>query len=481
MRLYTDLEPTKLPSHTAASHKQSPHRLLWVIVALGLVLRLVVLYMGKDTGLMIDDEQHYHTLALNLLHGHGFAWKPGALTSARPPLYPFLITLVWTVSGTESLWVVRIAQILLSLVNVWLLYRLGLLLFNHRIALLAAVAFCFYPSFVGFNVFILTEVLFTLLLTLVALGYVVLLKTGRFSAAWGTGIVLGMAALTRSILWPFPFVLCPLTFFLVRGRPWVRLQVALGLFLGYALVVTPWALRNTRLQGVFTVVDTMGGLTLRMGNYEHTPLSRAWDPVTLHGETSIFQQLHQEHPAASSWTEGRREKWALRTALAYMLAHPLVTLQRAVIKFANFWGLERVIIASWQQGLYQPSRWLAGLGTLAITFSYILVMLCASLGLFLTFPRERRAHIFFLLLLTFICGIHTAIFGHERYHLPLIPVLCLYAAAAVAHRSWLRLREEVLTAMPPVAAWTALIVIWGREVFIVEMERIQVLLRALFT
>jgi 4-amino-4-deoxy-L-arabinose transferase-like glycosyltransferase len=481
MRLHTDREPRRLPIQTAASLKQSPHRLLYVILALGLVIRLVVLYMSQDTGLMIVDEQHYHTLALNLLHSHGLAWEPGVLTSIRPPLYPFFLSLIWTVSGTESLEVIRMTQILLNLLNVFIVYRLGLLLGNRRMALIAAAGFCFYPSFVGFNIFLLTEILFTLLLTLVALGYVILLKTGRLSAAGGTGIVLGLAALTRSILWPFPLVLCPLAFFSVRGRSWVRLQIALCLFLGYAVVVTPWALRNTRLQGVFTVIDTMGGLTLRMGNYEHTPLNRAWDPVTLHGETSIFQQLYQEHPEVSSWTEGRKEKWALRTALAYMLAHPLVTLQRVIIKFANFWGLERVIIAGWQQGLYHPPHWLAVLGTLAITFAYILVMLCASLGLFLTFPGERRGHIFFLLLMTFICGIHTATFGHERYHLPLIPFLCLHAAAAVVHQSWLRLQEGLHAAVPSLAAWIILLAIWGREIFLVEAERIQALLRVLLT
>jgi 4-amino-4-deoxy-L-arabinose transferase-like glycosyltransferase len=430
---------------------------------------------------MIVDEQHYHTLAFNVLHGHGFAWEPGVLTSMRPPLYPVFIMLVWTVSGTENLWVVRMAQILLSLVNVLLLHRLGSLLFNRRIALFAAAGFCFYPSFIGFNVFILTEVLFTLLLTLVALGYVVLLQTGRLSVAWGTGIMLGLATLTRSILWLFPLVLCPLVFFSVHGTLWMRLKVALGLFLGFALVVTPWTVRNTRLQGVFTAVDTWGGLALRMGNYEHTPLHRAWDPVTLKGETSIFHQLHQDHPGASSWTEGRKEKWALRTALVYMVSHPWVTVQRAVIKFANFWGLERVIIAGWQQGLYQPPRWLAGLGTLAITFSYVVVMLCASLGLFLARPAERQAHIFFLLLMIFVCGMHTATFGHERYHLPLVPFLCLYAAAVVVNRSWRRLQDGAPAAVPPMAAWLVLLVIWGREVFIVELARIQALLRMLLT
>jgi hypothetical protein len=36
-----------------------------------------------------------------------------------------------------------------------------------------------------------------------------------------------------------------------------------------------------------------------------------------------------------------------------------------------------------------------------------------------------------LLLIAFICGLHTLTFGHSRYHLPLIPILSLYGGAAI--------------------------------------------------
>jgi 4-amino-4-deoxy-L-arabinose transferase-like glycosyltransferase len=457
------------------------HGPLLVVLAMGLVVRLVLLYMTHDTRLMIVDEQHYYRLALNLLHGHGFAREPGALTSIRPPLYPVFMALVWRLTGTESLLPVRMAQILLSLANVLVLYRLGLLLFNRRVGLIAATGFCFYPSLVGFNFLMLTEVLFTLLLTLMSLCYVVLMRTGKASFGWGAGCLLGLAALTRGILWPFPVVLCPLVFLSLSGHLLKRLNIVLFLCLGYAIVVAPWAVRNTELQGVFTVVNTMGGLVLRMGNYEHTPLNRAWDPVTLSGKTSIFQELYQEHPDASTWTEGRKEKWAMKKALVYMLEHPSITLKRAVIKFANFWGLERSIIAGWQQGLYQPPRWLALAGTLAITFSYMLLMLSAGLGFSLARPEDRKTHLFFFLIIVFIAGIHSIIFGHSRYHLPLIPLLSLYAAAAWNAWNWLRLREGVFATAVRVAVWVGLFVIWGREVLIVEADRIQGFLRVFFS
>jgi 4-amino-4-deoxy-L-arabinose transferase-like glycosyltransferase len=453
---------------------------LLLILVLGLLIRVVFLYTTQDTPLMIVDEQHYHALALNLLHGNGLAWEPGKLTSVRPPLYPALMALVWTISGTESVLLIRIVQILFALANVYLLYRLGLLLFDHRVALLAALALCLYPSMLAFNVFILTEVLFTFLLTLMVFGVVMLLRTGRGWVAWGTGVVLGLAALARSVLWPLPAILCPFVFFVASGSRRQRFWMALLLFIGYALVVVPWAVRNTRLQGVLTVVDTMGSITLRMGNYEHTPLNRAWDPVTLQGENSVFQALLQEHPEASSWTDGQKATWALKKALTYMVAHPGLTLKRSVIKLANFWGLERTVIAGWQQGLYRPPRWFAALGTLIIPLFYVGIILLACAGVFLSPPGDRRMHVLLLLPVAFVAGMHMLAFGHERYHLPLMPFLLLYAAAAVVQRSWNEIRENLSRAAAPLALSAGLLAIWGREVLFVDTDLIQSLLHTLF-
>jgi len=464
---------------TPFSDPQS-RRLLLLILGLGFLVRLVFLYTTQNTGLMIVDEQHYHTLALSLLHGEGLAWEPGRLTSARPPLYPAFMALIWVITGTESVLTIRMVQILLALANVYLLYRLGLLLFDRRTALLAAAGLSFYPSLLAFNFFLLTEVLFTFLLTLVILGTVVLLRTGSSWLAWGTGLVLGLASLTRSVLWPFPAVLLPFVFVIAPGSRGRRLWICSVLFVGYALLVVPWAARNTRLQGVLTVVDTMGGITLRMGNYEHTPLNRAWDPVTLEGDESVLQGLEVEHPDASSWTEGQREKWALKKALTYMFDHSSLTFQRSIIKFANFWGLERTVIAGWQQGLYQPPEWFEAIGTLIIPLSYMAVMLLACLAIFRAAPRDHGSHVILLLVIGFVAGMHTLAFGHERYHLPLIPLLLVYAAAAVARRSWRDIRLLLRSSAAPLAVSACLFVIWAREVLIVDADRIQILLRKIF-
>jgi hypothetical protein len=43
-----------------------------------------------------------------------------------------------------------------------------------------------------------------------------------------------------------------------------------------------------------------------------------------------------------------------------------------------------------------------------------------------------------------ICAVHTVTFGHSRYHLPLIPIVLLYAAAALlrARELWAHRRRR---------------------------------------
>ncbi len=465
---------------TLVKRMWAEHAILMSVLGVGLLVRLIFLQEMGGTGFKIVDEQHYYQLASSIFSGLGFAWGPDRPTSIRPPLYPGFLYMVWTLVGEKSLYAVRAVQVVISLANVVLLYHLARRLFNQRVAHWAAAIFCLYPSMIAFNFLLLTEVLFTFLVTLFALAYVILLQSHKGGVALGAGLALGLAALTRSILWPLPLVLCPLMLFTLPGKKTTRLKLAALLFLGYAMIVAPWAVRNTNLQGVVTVVNTMGGLTLLMGNYEHTPVDRAWDPSTLRGEHSIFENLKTEHPESVDWTEGQKEKWAQKKAVAFILENPGLTIKRSLIKWGSFWGLERTILAGFHLKYYDPPRWFALLTTVMIPLSYTLVMILACLGIFLAIPEDRRAHGFFMLLLLFVSGLHALVFGHSRYHLPLMPLLIVYAASAIASKSWNQLRHGLPKVVGPVAASVGLIVVWSREVFVVEGERIRVFVQSLF-
>jgi 4-amino-4-deoxy-L-arabinose transferase-like glycosyltransferase len=430
-------------------------------------------------GLQIVDEQHYATLAGSLFRGHGFAWAEGQPTSLRPPLYPFVVASVWKVAGGESVQAVRAVQTALSLATVVLVYILAHHVFDRGAALLAAAVVCLYPSLLFSGVLLLTEILFSFLLVALALLYARLMKRPTPLAAIAVGVALGLAALTRSVLWPFPLVLAPLTFASVTGTKRRRAAMAGIVVIGYAIVVVPWAVRNTRVQGTLTIVETLGALNLRMGNYEHTPMDRMWDAVSLTGEQSWSYDLGREHPEARYWTEGRKAQWAQAKALKYMLQHPGVTLERAVVKFADFWGLERELVAGLREGLYHPPAWLAWLAVAALALSYPLVALGAVLGMFRAVPANRGTHALVLSIIVFMAAIHTPVFGHSRYHLPLVPFLAVYAAAGVAGRCWEGLLVTWRRAAAPIIAMAVLVGIWAHEILLRDTERLRDLFRML--
>jgi 4-amino-4-deoxy-L-arabinose transferase-like glycosyltransferase len=371
----------------------------------------------------------------------------------------------------NNLQAIRVLQILLTLATGVLVYILGARVYDPIVGAWAAAATWLYPSLIYANFLILTETLFTFLLVAFVLLAVLLVQTPRASTAFACGITLGLAALTRSILWPLPLLLCPLLAVLIRGPLTRRVLLPALVFAGYAVVVAPWAARNTRLQRVFTVVDTMGGINLRMGNYEYTPDDRMWDAVSLGGDKSWVHGLSSDVPGPSV-TEGQKEKWAQRKAIAYMRANPGITLRRAAIKFADFWGLEREFVAGVQSGFYAPPVWFQVVGTAAIMLAYVAVVIAASAGIWIAAPADWRLHAILLLPVLLIMGGHSIVFGHSRYHLPLIPLLAVYGSAVLSTRwrpsrfAWNR------AALGALATAAVLVSIWVRQIVYSDFARL---------
>jgi 4-amino-4-deoxy-L-arabinose transferase-like glycosyltransferase len=360
----------------------------------------------------------------------------------------------------------------MTLATTALVYGIGASVFSQRVGRYAAALCWLSPSLMFFNFLMLTETVFTFLLTGFLYLTVRLVRTPNAGFAIGAGAALGLAALTRSILWPAPLLVCPLVGLVVRAPRAQRILLPALVLAGYAVVVTPWAIRNTRLQGVLTVVDTMGGLNLRMGNYDHTPADRMWDAVALTGEKNWSYELPKDLPGAHV-TEGQKDKWAQRKAIEYVIAHPLITAERSLIKFADFWGLEREFVAGVQKGLFAPPKWFTAVAGLALLLVFPAVALAAAVGIWFAVPEDRRMHIVLLLPVVLIAGVHTIVFGHSRYHVPLFPILALYAAAVFVEAGWKLWRLNRLSFAGAAVCALTLVFIWTRQILITDLERIR--------
>lgn len=452
------------------------HGLLWTALAAGALIRLAILTQTGDLSTPIVDEQHYAALARTLLNHGVYGRDVANLTSVRPPLFPTMVSLIWRIVGEDNYQTVRAVNILLTLATTGLVFHLARALFSVRVACVAAAVTWLYPSLIFFNFTILTESLFTCLFAAFSLLIVRLVQSPKAGTALACGAVLGLAALTRSVLWPFPIALCPALLLLMPGRVRFRAVLTLLFLVGHVAVLTPWAIRNSRLQGVLTVVDTMGGENLRMGNYEHTPDDRMWAAVELTGEKNWAYALHQEQPDRDHFTEGEKDKWAQRKAIEYIAANPGITLRRSVIKVSDFWGLEREYAAGVQQGIYAPPAWFGLSASGLIIVVYVLVSLLGLAGFWLT-PTDLRTQTIVVLPLLGILGGHALAFGHSRYHVPLMPVFGIFAVALAAQGFGAVRRARGWQLAGAALSVTLLLAIWVYQVLIVDAARIRALLQ----
>ncbi|WP_424317583.1 ArnT family glycosyltransferase [Candidatus Methylomirabilis sp.] len=441
-------------------------RLLWIL-GVGAIVRLILLYVLGDLDLWMDEEQ-YQEIAVNLVEGRGFALQ-GQPTSWRPPLYPFLLSGLYMLAGTTHPIVARAFQAILSLVNGLMVYMLGRRLFGERVGLGAALLFTVYPSFLFYNNHLLTEVLFTFLLTVTAYCFAAYLENGRLPFLAASGVALGLAVLTRDIVWPMVGIMTLLIGYVTRQDFIRRTWHSAVLLMSFLVITMPWVIRNTRLQDTVTLIATNGGIVFLEGNYEYTPLDRPWRSHALDPELKVRRLL------PTGLTEGQRQRIAFQRGLEFIRTHPGLTLRRAVIKAANVWGLERELVGVLLKGGYgKPGKGVVLLVTAAIFGVYALSILGGMTGLCFAVARPGQGmsfHLFFAALVVLLTVAHALAFGHPRYHLPLMPLFSVYAAYAwtIRREFWNGRRSWAFKAASLAAG--LLLAIWIREVFSVEFER----------
>jgi 4-amino-4-deoxy-L-arabinose transferase-like glycosyltransferase len=426
------VEPSAAPFSDTCPGRRQNTALVLILLA-GVLVRLLLWYAFRDEPIHIEDERDYDLLARNLLNHGEFTFRPGETpTSLRPPLYPALVAVVYRLSGVENFAAVRLLQACLSMLTVVVAYRLGREIASDRTALWLAGLCCFYPSLIAYGNLLLTETLFTLLLTSACYAIVLTLKRSSIGWAAAAGLALGLAALTRSVVWLAPPLLAVYLLLAGRGGLVRRFAVAAAVVAAFAGTIAPWAIRNTRLQGTFIAIDTMGGRNFMMGNYRYTPLYRSWDAIAIEGDRSWIHEVCAVCPPEQLTSQGKVDKAALRQGLQFVRENPGLTLERATAKFFDFWGLERELIAGTGRGLYGDTSKALLLGLAAVVIgAYAAAMVLAAFGLVFAPPADRRIHWFIVCVIAFVCGMHTVVFGHSRYHLPLMPLVLVYTAGAI--------------------------------------------------
>jgi 4-amino-4-deoxy-L-arabinose transferase-like glycosyltransferase len=203
-----------------------------------------------------SDAIRYVTYAWNLRHYDTFSRSPFWLSTqpVQPvpdklvlPGYPvFLDLFLRDKVDVAFVHKVVLAQAALGVVTCLMTLLLGLRLLPFGLAIAAGLLACLSPHLANISTDLLTESLFTALLTLSLV--VVVRAAGRHSAwlAAAGGGLMGLASLVRPQMQLFPWLLLALCLLLPAWRVHAR-KVVFGL-LCFVAVTLPWNLRNASVE-----------------------------------------------------------------------------------------------------------------------------------------------------------------------------------------------------------------------------------------
>lgn len=426
-------------------------------VLAALILRLLIWQILPYRS-QISDEAEYLGAASWLARGRGFSFFKEWIWT-RPPVYVLFLAAHIRLFGPENVVPIRISQALIGSLSVGLVMAWGGMLATpsrrRLVMLLAGWAMALSYSLATFSFLILSETLFIMLLlaglVLLTAWATTLQQSGRGRRALALlvagGVMLGLGALTRALLaGAMPLFALWVFWQAASRREWRRGLGHAALFTAaVSAVILPWTFYNSRFFGGdgLILIDTTGGYNALLGAQAgHLELEARLDCAAATGGqgrpgTGIC-------PAAKDRDEGRlaemlyaipsqaeRQRVAYTTALEWIGENPAGFLRKSGrelidLLLINYGGDERLRSGYTAGEIPIPHL----LGLLLDDTLYIIAAPLAVIGLI---QRQRRAGKGLALgWLVFNLATGPLFFAINRFRLPLLPILFIYAACALA-------------------------------------------------
>jgi tetratricopeptide (TPR) repeat protein len=358
-----------------------------------------------------------------------------------PPLYPYVLGLLFKAAG-HSLPLVYLLQGLLGVVNIFLIHRIGTVLFGPRAGILAAAGAALYGPFAFHEMKVLGTTL-GLTLSLVSLLLLVGAESARARAA-GAGrgggvparwLAAGLAIGVASMCLPGTVLLAPLYAASLAWRRAVR--AALMLLMGTVLGLLPVTVHNLYVAGDFLPLSGQGGTTFYQGN---NPQAIGRFSVAPGFTGSPENQAAEEQSIAERET-GRRMRrsetsaYFFRKGLAWIASSPGAWLLLEARKLAALLGDYE---ASTEYSIYYERDQVPWLRLLALPFAAIAG---AGIAGMLRAGMPRPPAIALFLYTVQAAATPLIFYVSSRYRQPLVPVLLIYGAH-LADAAWTAARRE---------------------------------------
>ena len=255
-------------------------RKLTVVLLIAIAARLAVLALFREhfaysvPGGVIHGSVAYDEYALNLLETGVYGRDAGVPDAGLPPLYSYVLALVYGVFGRHYL-AVGALHILFDSLSIALLYDICRRLFPRPrrhgdwIGALAGLAFALYPYLIFQNLTLNDTALWILLLHLFVWLLIRLrqrdgVDRATFAIAIGAGLTLGVSVMARALL-P-PLALMAALWFLLELSPRETLLRLLPVAIVSVMIPLPWIMRADNIYGGFVPIALNSGENIYQGN-----------------------------------------------------------------------------------------------------------------------------------------------------------------------------------------------------------------------
>lgn len=219
---------------------------VWIILILALAVRICFLLVAMPEGLEIrdgttSDAPFFDRITTNIIKGNWFNDEQGKPIFTSPA-YPLFLAGIYSVFGHHYEWA-RIIQALLWVLICVLIYFLGKEAFDRKVGFIAGLITAIYPGFVIEPIKILKTTLFTFLLTCFVLFFINAVKKNSFKYFAISGLFLGSAALTRTLIIYLPIVIFIYLLVVFKNKKKALLSFLVVILVAGA-IVAPWSIRN---------------------------------------------------------------------------------------------------------------------------------------------------------------------------------------------------------------------------------------------
>ena len=414
----------------------SSGRTLLIVAVLCVALKGMLLFValpafeGASPSTYEADEfpDGYDLIAMNLIQGNGYRFFPETCrTILRTPGFVLALAGIFALFG-KSLIAVKVFQLLLSSLTGWLVYRLGGRIGGSQaVGAIAALVYYFHPGTIVADSRGGIETLFTFILVLFVFLLYRAFERHRVLDYAAAGLAFGAMLLVKSSAGLFPAFL--FLYLLGSRRRLVFVRYAFvsvaALSVAASLVLMPWIIRNYLLVDKFIPTMTVGGLVAFQGLYvvEHEGEGKQ------HFELLNQASREQERIARELGLKHRPgffpQFYTTEDETFYYGHLGSIVLARfrespgllATIAFRNAW-------AFWLQG--RTAR-----ATLLNTVLTIPLLAMFVAGLVLAYREGRLITPVVLFIVSFVTA-HLFMIAVARFYVPIIPLLAIPAAIAVA-------------------------------------------------